>query len=316
MSVPTGSPETPDWPEERGPHLPDAITRIPLGVWPFLALALLAAYGRWELLRTAQPGSPVDVLSLFAGTVTPIAAPLLGAALFARHPDAHRTLPAVAFACVLFAASTVVDRLQQPILEGILGGDPFVDANSELPVIGYAIVQALVVVFAATYLAVGLADAMRFEDRRRSRAPLAILVLTVITVFFGTAAVSSLPTGSTPLLIVSLVAQLVTNLAWAYVGWTALRGWTAGEEPNLGWALAAGVGIGHVLWAVLVMLLNVVLWAVRPEESQLPFVFEAYNVLSLLAVALSLALLVAFWLGLPDVPDADEAEPGDAPESV
>ena len=43
MSGPTGSTETPDWPEERGPHLPDAIARVPGPVWPFLALTVLAA---------------------------------------------------------------------------------------------------------------------------------------------------------------------------------------------------------------------------------------------------------------------------------
>ena len=42
MSEPTGSPNTPDWPEERGPHLPDAIARVPGPVWPFLALTVLA----------------------------------------------------------------------------------------------------------------------------------------------------------------------------------------------------------------------------------------------------------------------------------
>jgi hypothetical protein len=46
------------WPEARGPHLPDTLMRIPLGVWPFLGLAVLAAYGQWEMLRAVRSTTP------------------------------------------------------------------------------------------------------------------------------------------------------------------------------------------------------------------------------------------------------------------
>ena len=117
MSDPAGSAETPDWPEERGPHLPDAIARVPGPVWPFLALTVLAAFGRWQELSGLSFDSPVGVVSLIAGSVPPIVSPLLGVALFARHPNAHRTMPSVAFGIVLFAVLTVVDRLREPILQ-------------------------------------------------------------------------------------------------------------------------------------------------------------------------------------------------------
>ena len=105
-----------DVPEARGPRLPDAIARVPGPVWPFLALTVLAAYGRWQDLSGLSFGSPVNDVALVAGSVPPIVSPLLGVALFARHPTAHRTMPSVAFGVALFAVLTVVDRLREPIL--------------------------------------------------------------------------------------------------------------------------------------------------------------------------------------------------------
>ena len=58
MSDPTGSAETPDWPEARGPHLPDVIARVPGPVWPFLALTVLAAFGRWQELSASLARQP------------------------------------------------------------------------------------------------------------------------------------------------------------------------------------------------------------------------------------------------------------------
>ena len=156
MSEPTGSRETPDLPEARGPHLPDAIARVPGPVWPFLVLTALAAFGRWQELSSVSFSSPIDVIALIAGSVPPIVAPLLGVALFARHPSAHRTMPSVAFGVVLFAALTVVDRLREPILESIASLDPTF-ASTGPAFLGYGLVQALISVFALTYLSIGLA---------------------------------------------------------------------------------------------------------------------------------------------------------------
>jgi hypothetical protein len=316
VSVPSGFPETPDVPEERGPHLPDAITRVPGPVWPFVALTVLAAFGRWQELSGRSFNSPIDVVALIAGSVPPIVAPLLGVALFARHPNAHRTMPSVAFGVVLFAVLTVVDRLRAPILNSIASLDPTFESTGPA-FLGYDLVQALVSVFALTYLSIGLADARRFEDGQGSRPILILLiagavVAPAVSVLLGFAWLSVQPLSS----VVSVVSVLSTNLAWAYLCWNAYRGWSAGEEPGAGWALVAGAGFSYLLIAVLATALSVVAWASGASNSQPQFVYEVYLLLGAALAGVWLALLAAFAIGLPAEPEPDEAEPGDAPELV
>ena len=230
-------------PEARGPRLPDAIARVPGPVWPFLVLTVLAVYGRWQDLSGLQFGSPINDVALIAGSVPPIVSPLLGVALFSRHPAAHRTMPSVAFGVVLFAVLTVVDRLRAPILQSIANLDPSFESTAPA-FLGYGLVQALVSVFALTYLSIGLADARRFEDSPGRRTVLFLLVVAavgapVVSVLLGFAWLSVQPLSS----LVSVVSVVATNLAWAYLGWNAYRGWTAGEEPGTGWALVAGASV-------------------------------------------------------------------------
>ena len=308
MSEPTGSRETPEPPEERGPHLPDAITRVPGPVWPFLALTVLAVIGRWQELSGLSFSRPIDAVALIAGSVPPIVAPLLGVALFTRHPTAHRTMPSVAFGVVLFAVLTVVDRLREPILESIASLDPSFEATGPA-FLGYGLVQALVSVFALTYLSIGLADARRFEDSPGRRTALIVLVAAAVgapavSALLGFAWLSVQPLSS----IVSVVSVLATNLAWAYLGWNAYRGWTAGEEPGTGWALVAGASIGYVLIAVLATVLSVVAWVSGASNSQPQLVYEVYLLLGAALAGVWLALLAAFAVGLPAV----EAEAGTA----
>ena len=305
MSEPTGSPETPDWSEERGPHLPDAIARVPGPVWPFLALTVLAVIGRWQELSGLSFSSPIDVVSLIAGSAPPIVSPLLGVALFARHPNAHRTMPSVAFGVVLFAALTVVDRLRAPILNSIAGLDPTFESTGPA-FLGYDLVQALVSVFALTYLSIGLADARRFEDSPGRRTVLILLFAGAV----GAPAVSALLAFAwlsvQPLSgVVSLVSVLSTNLAWAYLGWNAYRGWSAGEEPGTGWALVAGAAIGYVLIAVLATALSVFAWVSGASNSQPQLVYEVYLLLGAALAGVWLALLAAFAVGLPFIADEE-----------
>ena len=308
MSEPTGSAETPDWPEERGPHLPDAIARVPGPVWPFLALTVLAAFGRWQELSGLSFDSPIGVVSVIAGSVPPIVSPLLGVALFARHPNAHRTMPSVAFGVVLFAVLTVVDRLREPILESIASLDPTFEATGPA-YLGYGLVQALVSVFALTYLSIGLADARRFEDSPGRRTVLILLVAAAIgapavSALLGFAWLSVQPVSS----LVSVVSLLATNLAWAYLAWNAYRGWSAGEEPGTGWALAAGAGSGYLLIALLATMSSVFAWVSGASNSQPQLVYEVYLLLGAGLAGVWLALLAAFAVGLPAV----EAEAGTA----
>ncbi len=289
---------------------------MPGPVWPFVVLTALAAFGRWQELSNVSFSSPIDVIALIAGSVPPIVAPMLGVALFARHPNAHRTMPSVAFGVVLFAALTVVDRLREPILQSIASVDPTFQSTGPA-YLGYGLVQALVSVFALTYLSIGLADARRFEDGPGRRTVLFLLVAgavgaPAVSALLGFAWLSVQPLSS----IVSVVSVLATNLAWAYLGWNAYRGWTAGEEPGTGWALVAGGSIGYVLIAVLATVLSVFAWVSGASNSQPQLVYEVYLLLGAGLAGVWLALLAAFVVGLPAVEEAGNADAiEDAPEA-
>jgi hypothetical protein len=297
-----------EWVEPRGPHLPDALARIPLGVFPFLALAILEAYGEWVQLRSLHFGHPIDYFEALISTVGALAVPLVGAALFLRHPSAHRTLPSITVGVALLAAVTVVDALRVPIFEGILRSDLDYE-TSILAGTVYSVVQALIRVFALTYLAIGLEDARRYEDRARASGLRAVLLLAALAAPAITAfVVWPWPAEQVVPTLLSLAAQVATNLAWTYLAWVAFRGWAAGEEPNPGWGLTALVAIGNVAITALAALLNLAVWAIGPTESQVPLVFEAFHMLVALIGVLWVALFAAFWLGLPAEPVPDDVE--------
>lgn len=304
-----------EWVEPRGPHLPDAIARIPLGVWPFVAVAVLAAYGRVSLLRPISFESPADVLWVIVGTVDAVAAPLLGAALFYRHPRAHRTVPAVAFGTVVFAFTTVVDALREPVLNSIAPPPMFGSLDEAFVTVagtGYSAIEALLLVFALTYLAIGLGDARQCKDSRDGRPiMLGLLLCAVGAPLAGGILAAPWPAEMSTQIVVGLVAQLLTNLAWAYLGWTAYRGWQAGEQPNVGWGLVALAAVGYVIVVIVFALLSVVLWIIGPTETQVPLIYEIAQLLTVGLAAFWLALLAAFWLGLPAEPDPDEIVPSE-----
>jgi hypothetical protein len=280
-------------------------------VWPFLALTALAAYGRWTDVSQFAGTSPIGLVALLAGSVPPIASPLLGVALFSRHPTAHRTMPSVAFGVVLFAALTVVDRLRTPVIESIASFDPTFESTGPA-FLGYGLVQALVGVFALTYLSVGLADARRINDNPRGGLALAVLFGVavgppVVTGLIALPWLSVQPLSS----VVSVVSVVATNLAWAYLGWNGYRGWSAGEQPGRGWALVAGAGFGYVLIAVMAAMLTVIAWVSGASNSQPQLIYEVYLLLGAGLAAVWLALLAAFAVGVP----AERAEEnGDAAE--
>jgi hypothetical protein len=297
-----------EWVEPRGPHLPDAITRIPLGVWPFLALAILEAYGQFVPLGSVRFEGPADSVEALIGAVGALAVPLIGVALFLRHPYAHRTLPSITVGVALLAALTVVDALRDLVVQGIVQSELDFQ-TSILASTGYSVIQALVRVFAVTYLAIGLHDARQFADRSRGSGVRAVLLIAAL----GSPAIMAFvvwPWPDQQFLpnLLNLAAQVLTNLAWTYLAWVALRGWAAGEEPNAGWGLAVLVSAGNLVVTMLAAFLNLAVWAVGPTEAQVPFVFEAYRVLLAVLAGLWVALLAAFWIGLPAEPQAEAPE--------
>ena len=287
---------------------------MPGPVWPFLALTVLAAYGRWQDLSGLSFGSPVNDVALVAGSVPPIVSPLLGVALFARHPTAHRTMPSVAFGVALFAVLTVVDRLRAPILESIASLDPTF-ASTGPAFLGYGLVQALIAVFALTYLSLGLADARRFEDSPAGRSVLILLLAgavaaPAVSALLGFAWLSVQPLSS----IVSVVSVLATNLAWAYLGWNAYRGLVrrrragqrlgACDRSRLRLPAHRGPGRGVERLRL----------GERREQQPAQFVYEVYLLLGAGLAGVWLALLAAFVVGLPA--EADEAANAEAIEDA
>jgi hypothetical protein len=301
-----------EWVEPRGPHLPDAITRIPLGVWPFVAVAALAAYGRMSLLRPATIESPVDALWVIVGSIDALAAPLLGAALFYRHPNAHRAIPAIAFGAAIFAFTTIVDALREPVMNNIAAPPMFGSLDDPVVTLagsGYGLVEALLGVFALTYLAIGLADARHLKDRTSARSTVVgLVVLAIGCPVIGGLLAMPWPAEFTLQIVLNLVGGALTNLAWVYLGWTAFRGWTAGEAPNAGWGLVALAGLGYLAVVVSFTVLNVVLWIIGPIESQVPLIYELAQLLSIVLAGFWLALLAAFWIGLPAEREAGTEE--------
>ena len=288
-----------DWIEPRGPQLPDVLTRIPLGVWPFIAVAALEAIGQWEHIRSIQAGHPVDVVEAVIGAIGRLAVPLIGAALFLRHPSAHRTMPAITLGVVLLAALTVVDALRDVVLGGIAQSDLDIE-TATLASTGYSVIQALVRVFAVTYIALGLDDARQFEDRTRASGVRVLLLIAALLAPAITAfVVWPWPQEHVVTTLLSLAAQVATNLAWTYLAWIAVRGWAAGEQPKLAWGLTAIVAAGNLFVTVLAAVLNLIVWVIGPTESQVPAVFEVYRLLLGVLAVLWVLLLAAFWLGLP-----------------
>ena len=282
-----------EWVEPRGPHVPGAITRIPIAVWPFLALTTLAVYGRYVDFANLPDGS-ADLLAIAVASVPSVVAPLLGAALYLRHPEAHRTLPALTFGCVLFAAATAVDALRGPVL-GSLALFPGDFDPSHPAVMGYGIVQGLVGVFAATYLALGLGDARRVDDRVGARGLLVALALLAIVLPL-VSGFSVLSVAEPALVTIAVVIQILGSLALVFLGWMALQGWAAGEEPRRAWALASVGAFAQLAVGLLITLLNLLGWVTRSNE---PLLIEFTRLLGLVLAAGWVALLAAFWLGLP-----------------
>jgi len=292
-----------EWVEPRGPQLPGVLTRIPLGVWPFVAVALLEALGQWEQIRSIQAGHPVDVAEAVIGAIGGLAVPLIGAALFLRHPSAHRTMPAITLGVVLLAALTVVDALRDVVLEGIVQSELDFE-TATLASTGYSVIQALVRVFAVIYIALGLDDARRFDDRTRASGVRVLLLVAALLAPAITAVVGwPWPQEHVVTTLLNLAAQVATNLAWTYLAWIAVRGWAAGEAPNLGWGLTAMVAACNLFVIVLAAMLNLIVWIIGPTESQVPVVFEVYRLLLAVLAVLWVLLLAAFWLGLPAEPD-------------
>jgi hypothetical protein len=276
------------WEEPRPPHLPDAATRLSPWVFPFVLLAALQVIAGWlEWKAQGDLGDPSYGLSIALGVVQTACVSLLGAALFLRHPDAHRRLPMLVFGVALLVA-TVLLPLVVKVLDVPLRTD---ESTFILAIYDYGInvVSALGLI----YLARGLDRARRRSDVVSGRGLGIVLTALVVLAAVVTALpwFASGPELLTPGNVVALILSFFVTLAWCYLLVTANRGWRAGERPLVGWLLvvvAAGTSIA-------VRLLISVSGSL--DMSQIgPIVLW---VISAAFVSVWVLLLLAFLIGLP-----------------
>jgi uncharacterized membrane protein YidH (DUF202 family) len=296
--------ESPPIPEARPPHLPDVLTRTAPG---FFAFVLVAVVTGWADIRSWLGDYPIfdpsTVWPLVVQLVQSVVPPLLGAALFLRHPRAHRTMPLLVFGLALLAAGELLDVVSSPISQFLRSLSP-----DELPPspadIAFLVFTTLLSLFAILYVGAGLAAARR-RERVAAERPLVIWIvaLAIVSGILSLASVFQLPIESTPFVLVQLaiglVLSMLVTLAWAYLMAMSVGGWMAGEEPRRAWGIAA--------------LAIVVLFVTRLGGGVLSSLAVAglFGIVEILFAASTLAwllLLAAFLLGLPAPRDDRPAE--------
>jgi hypothetical protein len=289
------------WEEPRPPHLPDALTqvltRVSPWVIPFLLLAgtQVVASGlewgaQWGL------GEPGYGAAIFLITLPGVCASLLGAALFYRHPDAHRRLPMLAFGVVLLALTVLMGSAERPLDEWFssrmpAGDDGWMFVADTI----YRAAINVVTIFGLVYIARGLEGARRSADVVSGRG-LGIVVTAVAVAATVVSLASLLPiVGAsellTPVNLVAIGLGVVVTLSWSYLFVITFGGWLAGERPRIGWllvALAAGMEVTLPI-----------LFAVGSLVDVSQFGVVGLQISGLLSIANWVLLLLAFVAGLP-----------------
>jgi heme A synthase len=160
-----------------------------------------------------------------------------------------------------------------------------------------------IAILAIVYMARGLVEARQYEDRPGMRRWWVLVVVVALVgsglglAVFG--AISSDVEESTfvasyLLSLLSIAINAVTVYAWAYFTGTAIAGRRAGEDPNLGWFLAAFAGA-----CILALFLGSGVQSMLAYLMQVNISTDVSVVLSVLPEIAYLALLAAFALRLP-----------------
>jgi uncharacterized membrane protein YidH (DUF202 family) len=300
-------------PEARGPHLPDVLTRQSIWVFVFGLAAVFILWSVWR--RWTAEYTIVDlnaVSALLFGLIPGVVAPLFGVALFARHPDARRTMPLLVFGVALFAFAELLEVFDRAIFEALIAFTPEDFGPATPAVVAFGVFTALLGMFAVLYTGAGLSSARR-RERSAAERPLMIwlVALGVVSAVVSIASIVPLINGTpTPVdllqLGISLTVSLLVTLAWAYLVTVTVGGWLSDDAPRRAWALAALAT--SVLFAVRLAIGAVL----GPGELW----FTIVNIARYASLVAWVVLLVAFWLGLPSLdPTADPPEatqPGSA----
>ena len=300
---------------DREPARMRALGRVPLLAWAFVLFAIGDVVWYVGSVRL-EAGSSISDITVYAFQVIPsIAAILLPAALLARHPDALSRARTLVFGTILFALVQGLLILTEP-LQGFFESvtPPSEDVPSLVPLAAlYNGLISLVAAFGFAYIAVGLSQARRYEDRSGSLTTLFVPVAAVFATVVGVLAVSRLQLGDTamsPTLAIYLAASVVLGIlrivAWAYLATVATRGWLAGEDPTGGWGLGA-LGGGLVILALALVNLDGVL-----DIGEATFL-TVYGYVIVLAYAFGhVGVLAAFAVGLPALDGSEDEFADDA----
>lgn len=304
--------------EPRGPHLPDAVAGIPRLAWPLILLA--AARLAWAVNQADFGPVPElsTVVSYVIGSIPPMVAVLLPVALLFRHPDAASRARTLLVGTVLIAVAEGLKALAGPlgpIFEQLTPGSaetPFL-----IPVaIGYDALASLVGTFGIANVALGLAQARRYEDRPGARvvavgfAIVAVLIAASRIVEVTQLSFDQIPMTPTLVAYIGTTAALgiLAVVAWSYLAATVVRGARAGEEPGSGWPVGA-LGAGLVVAAfLLVAALSLIAALGRPTPDSQPLFMAMARATSGVYALGYLFLLGAFAAGLPSLDEVEVEE--------
>ena len=278
--------------------------------WPVIAVAAVTVLAvepfvsDWATWPRWLASDPAGFGSWVVSTLIPrLALPLVGAALFLRHPDAHRRLPLLVMGAGLLAIEPLVTRGARWLVDTLVvgSGGGFHSTTSASMVV--VLLAGLSSAFGFAYLGRGLAATRQYEDRGSVRW-LVVLVLGTAIAWgaLTTVAAASLPAVGDriegPVLIALWAMGAVASVvAGGYLAIIATRGAQAGERGRRAWTLAT-VGAWGILLAPLAMGVISVGWSVPGLASELTS--AAYQVLALVSSAAHILFLLAFLDGLPD----------------
>jgi hypothetical protein len=305
--------------ESRTARLREALTRSWLA-WVFVVLAV--GFIGWFVRFQALPAgaSSTDVAIHILQLVPSVCAILVPAALLARHPDAPSLAGTLLAGAILFAlvqGLVVFADPLQVVFETVTPASPDLPEIVPLEAV-YNGVISVVAAFALGFMAIGLAQARRYEDR--GPGWLTGWLVPAATIFGGVAGVLAAErfygdAPMSPLLAIYLATTVVLGairlVVWANLLAVATRGAMAGEEPSGGWLLGT-LGAAAVAFSLVLVNMNNIL----DLPSQDAATWLGYVIVVGYAVG-NVVLLAAFAIGLPLIPgsedddvDALEAAPG------
>ena len=324
------------WEEARGPHLPDALTRlarrIPIVSWVFVAVAVIngavPALDRSVSILSSPGLDAVTTVRVILGSIlgiTPaVATTLFGAAFFARHPRGWSTQRSVALGVSLIALGELMQTATSRL------GDLFRTMTPPLDDVGLIAPSEIVYTILATVLialgTLGVALGMRATPApsdspggTRATRTMAIVVVLLAgwSIVVSIVAVIRYASPDTDAIYMAH-AVIMTIVGWiplaaqSYLAVVAVVGFAAGVRPVRAWWLAsAGILTVLFLGNGVAVAADTVTYAVVTPQTDVGIWTWIYLVPAAGWALGYLLLLAAFVRGLPAID-----ETGDRPDPL